>query len=122
MGLNVKKIMVVDDEAISNMINRKMLQKYNGQYEIVDYTNPELAFASLAEQKPDVLFLDLNMPLMTGWEFLDAMHAAGNITPVVILTSSTSNADLERSKNYNNVVHYKSKPLNLAVIGQILGE
>lgn len=116
----MKKIMLVDDVAISNFIMKKMIAKVSSGYEIYDYTLPQKALADMNEINPDIIFLDLNMPLIDGWEFLNRMQESNLQQPVFILTSSTSELDLQQSKNYSSVKNFLIKPIDMAILENAL--
>ncbi|MGO4912803.1 response regulator [Leeuwenhoekiella sp. W20_SRS_FM14] len=108
---NRLKIMLVDDQKMANFINKKLIAVTELAAEVIDYTLPEIALAEVEFQKPDVIFLDLNMPVVNGWKFLDSLTEAKNFTKVVILTSSTSEIDREKAQNYTQVIDFLIKPL-----------
>ncbi|MFI8377350.1 response regulator [Leeuwenhoekiella sp. NPDC079379] len=108
---NRLKIMLVDDQKMANFINKKLIAVTELATEVIDYTLPEIALAEVEFQKPDVIFLDLNMPVVNGWKFLDSLTEAKNLTKVVILTSSTSEIDREKAQNYTQVIDFLIKPL-----------
>lgn len=118
----MKKIMIIDDVEISNFIMKKMISKVSSGNEIFDYTIPEKALDDIEKINPDVIFLDLNMPGTDGWEFLKIMKEKNLTNRVYILTSSTSELDLERSKVYTNVTDFLIKPLDLNALGTILND
>ena len=65
---------------------------------------------------PDLIFLDLSMPYMNGFDFLDFLQnnvKEGSKTKVVIITCSDNQEDIEKAKHYNNVYHYMIKPLTI---------
>ena len=112
--------MIVDDVEISNFIMKKMITKVSASNEIFDYTLPEKALADIEKINPDIVFLDLNMPTIDGWEFLLRMKENNVFNKVYILTSSTSIFDLKKSKNYDNVQDFLIKPLDFNILGNIL--
>ena len=69
---------------------------------------------------PDVVFLDLNMPLMGGWEFLDCFNSEEfsefNNIKVVVLSSTIDPDDFEKSKQYPMVIDFFSKPISQAML------
>lgn len=115
-----KKIMLIDDEPISNLVNRKILSLYNSEIEVLEFTEAERAIESLQQHSPDFIYLDLNMPVMDGWMFLDEMKIRGLLHPVVILTSSCAAADMEKSRQHSNVISYQLKPLHMDMIHDVL--
>ena len=114
-------IILIDDQKIANFITIKLLQLEGIEENISDFTDPKEAFAQLQKMEKEVLiFLDLNMPEMSGWEFLDKMNQEKIMHPTVILTSSTSKLDQEKSEQYPMVIDYIIKPLNQGKIKNIL--
>ena len=97
------------------------------------YTNGQRAFDDLASRLqtgsplPDLILLDLNMPVMDGWEFLDAFTGLDlpRAISVFVLTSSIHSEELARFAQYPTVKSYFSKPLdmgNLARMQRLLRE
>lgn len=116
----MKKIMLVDDVDISNFIMKKLISNATPHNKVYDFIHPEKALESLQEIEPDVIFLDLNMPVIDGWQFLDAMQEKGLKNKVFILTSSTSDFDKQRSLGYTNVIDFLIKPLTPNAISGII--
>ena len=106
------KIFLIDDEYINNIISTKILNKISTDLNIVKYTNPMLAYEEMEKEKPDLILLDLNMPMLSGWQFLDKMRDDYLSYKVVVLTSSVSKPDTNRALGYANVIGYAEKPLN----------
>lgn len=116
----MKKVMLVDDVEISNFIMKKKIAKVSSENEIFDYTLPQKALAELEQINPDIIFLDLNMPVINGWDFLSHMKDNNLPNTVYILTSSTSELDMQKSKNYSNVKKFLIKPLDTNTLTEIL--
>lgn len=76
------------------------------------------------EELPDVIFLDLNMPIMDGWEFLDEFTRlpAPKKVIIYIVTSSINPADFERSRQYEMVSNFIVKPVTVERLKEILHE
>ena len=106
-----KKIFLVDDEPINNAIHKKVLDSVEPAGHYLDFSDPRKAFDALATEQPDLIFLDLSMPFMTGWDFLDRMAAAGMQHKVVILTSSYDDADIAHGSQFPNVIRFMHKPI-----------
>jgi CheY-like chemotaxis protein len=104
------KVVLVDDEQITNFITRRLLKQIDAEMDIVDYTDPFNAIKEIPGQAPEYIFLDLNMPDMNGWQFLDKMAEQGIPNKVIILSSSVSAIDEARAKQYKNVVAFIQKP------------
>jgi CheY-like chemotaxis protein len=116
----MKKIMLIDDMDIFNFIMKKLIDSVDPIHQVHDFTNAELALQSLADIDPNVIFLDLNMPILNGWDFLEGMRARNMDYKVYILTSSTSELDRQRSEAYKNVVSFLIKPVGEEKIAHIL--
>ncbi|MCJ8164885.1 response regulator [Pontibacter sp. E15-1] len=116
----MKKIMLVDDMEITNFITGSLIQMIDPAYAVHDYTEPMEALSEVATVQPDIIFLDLNMPEMDGWGFLDEMQQQGLGQKVYILTSSTSELDRQRAKQYANVAGYLVKPMEKDELAGIL--
>jgi len=117
----MNSVILVDDQPITNFITRKLLQVEGITIPISDFTNPVLALEEILNKKEqnDIIFLDLNMPEMSGWDFLDKL-VENNFTPkIVILTSSTSNLDKNKASEYDFVKDYIIKPLSQNKISEL---
>ncbi|QNF32878.1 response regulator [Adhaeribacter swui] len=117
----VKTVMLVDDNMINNFIMKQIISNVDEQLEVKDFTSPQDALHNIEKVNPSLIFLDLNMPVMNGWHFLDNMAAQQMETyKVYILTSSTSELDRQRSGNYQNVLGFLNKPLDQEILAAIL--
>lgn len=115
-------ILCVDDDPITLMLCKKVIVKASFSNTIITAKNGEEAleyFNSILKKEqnklPELIFLDLNMPVMDGWEFLDSFstdkYSEVNSTNVIILSSTIDPEDLEKSKKYPMVIDFLSKPI-----------
>jgi CheY-like chemotaxis protein len=122
----MKKVLLVDDDQINNFLSTLVIKQskiaevckecYNGQ-EAIDF----LANATIS-YLPDVIFLDLNMPVLDGWQFLEIfmkMEFHSRI-PIYILTSSNFDEDMNKAKAFDCVKGYAVKPLKKEKLLDIL--
>ena len=112
--------MLVDDTSICNLLLKKVLARLPFEMEVHDFTDPVLAAAQVGLLKPEIIFLDLNMPELDGWGFLERMNQARQTNRVIILTSSTSELDRSRCTEFSNVLAYHTKPLTQDVVNAVL--
>lgn len=110
------RIALIDDQAISNFILRKLLERTRPGVEVHDFTNPVQAVRTLPDLAPDLVFLDLNMPELDGWGVLEALQNQGPVVPVVVVTSSTSDVDRQRALAHPSVRAYCCKPMNAGTL------
>jgi CheY-like chemotaxis protein len=115
-------VYVVENDRISSVITELIVKKNLFGGEVRCYTNGQRAFEelSLALQQgdalPDLVILDLDMPLMDGWEFLDALTKLDlpHRIRVFVLTSSIQEEDRDRALDYKQVAGFFTKPLKNA--------
>ena len=120
-------ILCVDDDAITLMLCKMVIKKAAFTNEIITATNGEEALNYIKtlkeansngtlKKEPQLIFLDLNMPVMGGWEFLESFSSAEyseyNHIKVIILSSTVDPTDLENSKKYPMVIDFLSKPIS----------
>lgn len=119
-------VMLIDDNEIDNLINQKMIEAANITEHIFTHTGARSAIEFLKNIEkvenvakqilPDVIFLDIDMPLMDGFQFLDEFDKLSDATKkkckIVMLTSSINPQDVNKSKEYSYVKKYINKPLS----------
>ena len=119
------KIYLIDDNTIDLLISRKLLQKHDATLTIIEFNKAQEAVRVLEDPTvtlPDLVLLDLNMPGMNGWDFLEAVKSlARQPDRVFILTSSLDERDKSMAADYPSVKGYIAKPLNADSIAQALG-
>lgn len=116
-------IFLVDDDPINNLINRRLLGKAGIGLRIEEFLSAQEALEKikdLAEDKTLLIFLDINMPVLNGWEFLDAYGAVypKRADTIVILSSSIDYQDRQKAQEYPIVSGFLEKPLSLEKIYQ----
>ena len=122
-------LLVVDDNEINNFLLKHMIKKSGLDIFVTFYTNPESVISyiktSLSESHAiDFIFLDINMPLMSGWELLDELKRSGmkllNYIPVYIFSSSVHQKDQEIAKNYPEVCGFLLKPVCIEILQELV--
>jgi CheY-like chemotaxis protein len=123
------KLVVIDDNPTDHYIMQRLLHN-NFNCEQATYTfDGRLVLDYLKENKdtgstmPDLIFLDLDMPQLTGWEFLDELEnlhlAKNNNVQVHIMSSSIRSADVFHSKKYACVNSFMTKPLSRELVNKV---
>ncbi|PJZ44159.1 response regulator [Leptospira brenneri] len=110
-------VYLVEDDMITTFLIKTLMEKFSFADEIQGFQNGADAWNALMDgtADPEMLFLDLNMPIMNGWEFLGMIskHPKYSKLPIYILTSSIDPTDKARSAEFKNVKGYLVKPLSL---------
>jgi CheY-like chemotaxis protein len=125
------QILCVDDDPITLMLCKKVIIKASFSKETITSQNGEEALNFFNKLKdtnteselkihPQLIFLDLNMPVMGGWEFLDIFNTDNysefkNIK-VVVLSSTIDPEDLQKAKSYPMVIDFLSKPITTLML------
>ena len=114
-------IFLVDDDPIQNMLTSRLIENFDDQLEYRVYQNGEEAMEAInSHLMPDIILLDINMPIMDGWEFLEAYESQKHKAKVFMLTSSTMTDDRSRAEEFDCVLGYYTKPINLKDIKEVL--
>lgn len=129
------KILFVDDDPITLMLCKKVIERAEFSKEIDVAHNGEDALSYFDSLKtelnnnnditaPELMFLDLNMPVMGGWEFLDLFSDDKYYTffpdlKVIVLSSTIDPKDIEKSKSYSMVIDFLSKPITKELLKSI---
>ena len=116
--LNLKPILLVEDDRVDMMTFKRSLNDLGIKNEVIHTTNGEEALEYLrgeGNEQPCVIFLDLNMPRMSGLEFLKERRTDNKLTkiPVVVLTTSDNERDIIESFELG-VAGYLVKPADYA--------
>ncbi|MCL5130211.1 MULTISPECIES: response regulator [unclassified Algibacter] len=119
---------IIEDDPTHVYITKRFLKRTGLVESILTCSNGKDAFDKLkaiisdGKQLPELILLDLNMPIWDGWQFLDAFKAIPSEKKIniYILTSSNSEADIERAKLYNIDSNYIVKPITLEKLQEVL--
>lgn len=123
--VDIKKTYIIDDDSIFVFVLKKLLEKHKDFGKVVDFKNGMEALETLLAKDaelPSIILLDLNMPLIDGWQFLEKLedYPQKDQLNVFILSSSIDVNDLDKSKKYSVVKDFVSKPVNHEKLDKIL--
>ena len=117
-----KSVLLVDDEPANNLVHKLMISRLELAGEIVVMESALEALDYLEKEHPDVILLDINMPALSGWDFMDrfsSMSVAGK-TKVYMVSSSVNPEDRERAVQNDLIADFIEKPLKIEYLMQML--
>jgi len=130
MRNKLKTVLLIDDSDYDNLFHERVIRKSELVENVIIKTSGKEALDYLIEnqkqskENPDIIFLDINMPGMNGWEFLEQyqkLEESGKSKVVLImLTSSDNPNDIAKSKEYPEITDYKIKPLSSPVLEEVI--
>ena len=123
-------IFLIDDDSLVNFLNKEIIKESFPQKNVTAFENASDAINALKELAtnpeksiPQVILLDINMPIMDGWDFLDQFKDLSKeilaSCRVIMHTSSIDPRDIEKAKTYTMVTDFISKPLTEQFLRQI---
>ena len=124
----VGHILLVDDEDDCNFVTKLVLKKAGHTGKLTCFTSAEEALAYLRtdEERPDIMFVDINMPKHTGFDLLESCELEGLLpngcTSVVMFSSSNRPADLEKALSFRSVIGYVEKALSVESYERVVRE
>lgn len=113
----MKPVWIVDDDKIFTVILKSKLQKLSDQLQISAFTDGSHALEILQNKQtefPEIVFLDINMPVIDGWHFLEEFRKLNLSLPepfsIYISSSSVDHKDMEKARTFPEVKDYVVKP------------
>jgi CheY-like chemotaxis protein len=129
--MKLNRILLIDDDSITNFLHQSLLETAEIADDIlIAETVPE-AVKALTEIKsdtafPQLIFVDLNMPGLSGWDFIkeySQLKIDRNLkSVVVVLTTSLNPDDKKRAENLSAVTEFRRKPLTLGMVDEITNQ
>lgn len=115
-------IVIIDDDPITIFLAKKTLFNFDPEIIISSYNSGETAIKTLLKKdlvQPHVILLDINMPRYNGWDFLNDYAKMQSGSKIFMFTSSVDPNDYIKSKTFENVKGFISKPLDMLKIKNI---
>lgn len=122
-------MLVIDDDDINIFIIKKVIEKTGYEVDMISKSNGQLAIDYLsniinnAEIFPHIILVDINMPILNGWEFLEAyekLNIQERKVYLYMLSSSVYEYDIEKAKSFKSVNGFISKPLTIERLKELL--
>ncbi|WP_424989165.1 response regulator [Flagellimonas sp.] len=121
-----KEILLIDDDAVTNFLNQDLIEyKFPGRAITVFYNGADaLTYILEHREREFIIFLDINMPVMSGWEFLEVLESKmdARSLEIHILTSSINPRDRTNAKKNRMVTSFMEKPLDESILDDLLIE
>jgi len=124
-------VLIIDDDDVNNFLCKKVMELSNFSKDVRACKSAQEGLDYLIETKeknsekyPDILFLDINMPINTGWDFLDMFDTAldnKSVKPLKIfmLSSSVYEGDINKAEAHPLVTQYVTKPLDEHILKKL---
>ncbi len=123
-------VAVIDDDSVYQFTANRTLKATRLAHQVLQFTNGQEALSFIsshtteASKLPDIIFLDINMPITDGWEFLDEYRKIKKEIPkpirIYMVSSSIDPRDINRAKDNPEVVEYVEKPVSLSKFSELL--
>ena len=122
-------VMIIDDNTIDLYISSRLIIKNNFGKKVMEYSDAREALQYLQDNQdniaalPQVIFVDIYMPLMSGFEFLEAydklLNSLKNYCKTFIISSTIDDNDILRARRDKNVISFQVKPINKEFLNRI---
>ena len=121
-------VSLVDDDMVYQLLTKKMLSNHSDVERVLQFYNGQEALEHFKsnieneEELPDVLFLDIRMPIMDGWQFLESYRQVkpGKSPTIYMVSSSVAPEDVERARQTSEINDYIVKPITRDKLGEAL--
>lgn len=130
MGKSINCVLLIDDDKATNFFNERVVSRHDSFNRVSTVQSGKAALEYLSEVenqtaiKPDLIFLDINMPAMNGWEFLMEFSKLNKNTihgiKVILLSTSSNPDDVKESIKNHSVDDFINKPLSPGLLDTVL--
>lgn len=124
-----RSVVIIDDDPISILVTETLMRKKDFAEDILSFERPEEALDyfqerySAEDKLPDYIFLDVQMPVMNGWEFLKSYVALDEVVNsrkhIVMLSATFSPEDAVKAKEHELVLELITKPVNGEILARL---
>lgn len=114
-----KHIIIVDDDLVNNFVCEILCKEYFHTSQVQSFIDEEIAIEYIVQHKAEIglLLMDLNMPKLSGWEFLEALSAKFTLDfPIFVLTSSINVDDEKKANEDPRIYKFIVKPLTKGIL------
>lgn len=122
----MKRIVLIDDDSTTNYLNKLIIERAALVDEVLTFESGQEALDYFKKNQSNedisLVLLDINMPVMNGWQFLDQYQASNGSesNKIVLLSSSINPADKQMAENKESVLDFKSKPLSVEMLNDLV--
>ncbi|MEZ5173143.1 MAG: response regulator [Bacteroidia bacterium] len=118
----VETVWLVDDDQVITYITERLIKNADPSVVVTSFLSSKMALEKLriAASVPDLLLLDINMPGLNGWEFLEQLRAMQKYVNVYMYSSSIDPEDVKKAHSYPMVRDFLSKPIDISAMRKIL--
>jgi len=126
MNKKLNCVMLIDDDVDDNFFHEMALREADitENIKVAESGFEALDFLSKEPTTPDLIFLDINMPKMNGWEFLNEYSKLETEKKakmvIIMLTTSLNPADEAKAKKMSDIITFKTKPLTTEMVEDVL--
>jgi len=120
-------VMLIDDNTDDNFYHERVIKKNNAAHKVISIESAKEAIDYLKvpeNLRPDIIFLDINMPEMNGWEFIEEYEQFDELlrskVVVIMLTTSDNPDDKARAEQVKILADFKTKPLTKEILNEII--
>ncbi|MFT7033045.1 MAG: CheY-like chemotaxis protein [Cyclobacteriaceae bacterium] len=126
----MRKVAIIDDDDVFQLIIKKQIEMNNFEYEILNFSNGQEAINFINQNidnrslLPDLIMLDVNMPIKDGWEFLEEYQLLNDeiksSISLYMVTSSVIQSDIDKARKDENILAFISKPITNKQLKEML--
>ncbi|MEP0712725.1 response regulator [Algoriphagus sp.] len=118
---SIQKILLLDDDRIQKILVEKRLLKIDSGLEFVYFDTPTKALNFLKSETVDLLLVDVNLPEMSGWDFVNEAEKVAPNSQIILQTGSVERSQIQRANLDSRITNILEKPLGESDLLAILG-